>query len=106
MWLRESPSRRTLSRFITNFELVAEQVLLGKLFRIDGTDILVDHRDEDAKWNYDNAAHDYYYVYDCCVVTAANNIPIAAAFTPAKKSFRKQRCASRVTRSQSKLHAG
>jgi len=45
------PSRRTLSRFITDFELVAEdvfielvhelaeQIPLGKLFRINGTDI-------------------------------------------------------------------
>jgi len=48
------PSRRTLSRFIADFELVAEDVfielvhelaerhLLGKFFRIDGTDIPVD----------------------------------------------------------------
>ena len=66
-------TRRTLSRFITDFELVAEdvfidlvhelaeQVPLGKLFRIDGTDIPVDHRDEDAEWNYDHAEDDYYY---------------------------------------------
>ncbi|SFJ63279.1 hypothetical protein SAMN05443661_14920 [Natronobacterium gregoryi] len=62
-----------LSRFITDFELVAEdvfiqlvhelveQVLLGKLFRIDGTDIQVDHRDDDARWNYDHAEDDFYY---------------------------------------------
>jgi len=91
------PSRRTLSRFLTDFELVAEdvfielvhelaeQVPLGKLFRIDGTDIPVNHRDEDAQWNYDHAEDDYYYGYGCCVVTAAHNIPVAAAFTPAKK---------------------
>jgi hypothetical protein len=90
------PSRRTLSRFITDFELVAEdvfiklvhelaeQVPLGKLFRISGTDIPVDQRDEDADWNYDHAEDDY-YGYGCCVVTAAHNIPVAAAFTPAKK---------------------
>jgi hypothetical protein len=91
------PSRRTLSRFITDFELVAEdvfielvhklaeQVPLGKLFRIDGTDIPVNQRDEDADWNYDHAEDHHYYDYDCCVVTAAHNIPVAAAFTPAKK---------------------
>ena len=91
------PSRRTLSRFITDFKLVGEGVfidlvhelakryLLGKFFRIDGTDIPVDHRDEDAEWNHDHAEDDYYYGYGCCVVTAANNIPVAAAFTPAKK---------------------
>ena len=102
------PSRRTLSRFIADFELVAEdvfielvhelaeQVPLGKLFRIDGTDIRVDHRDEDAEWNYDHAEDDYYYGYGCCVVTAANNIPVAAAFTPAKKVD--QETAMRVTR--------
>jgi hypothetical protein len=102
------PSRRTLSRFITDFELVAEdvfievvhelaeQVPLGKLFRIDGTDIPVDQRDEDADWNYDHAEDDYYYGYGCCVVTAAHNIPVAAAFTPAKKVD--EETAMRVTR--------
>lgn len=101
------PSRRTLDRFITDFDLVAEdvfielvhelaeQVPLGKLFRIDGTDIPVDQRDEDAQWNYDHAEDDFYYGYGCCVVTAANNIPVAAAFTPAKKID--QETAMRVT---------
>ncbi len=84
-------------RFITKFELIAEdvftelvqefaeQVPLGKLSRIDRTDISVDQRDEDAGWNYDHAENDYYYGYGCCVVTAAHNIPVAGAFTPAKK---------------------
>ena len=102
------PSRWTLSRFITDFALVAEnvfitlvhelaeQVPLGKLFRIDGTDIPVDHRDEDANWNYDHTEDDYYYGYGCCVVTAAHNIPVAAAFTPAKKVD--EETAMRVTR--------
>ena len=102
------PSRWTLSRFITDFALVAEnvfitlvhelaeQVPLGKLFRIDGTDIPVDHRDEDADWNYDHTEDDYYYGYGCCVVTAAHNIPVAAAFTPAKKVD--EETAMRVTR--------
>jgi hypothetical protein len=65
---------------------LAEQVPLGKLFCIDGTDIPVDQRDEDADWNYDHAEDDYYYGYGCCVTTAAYNIPVAAAFTPAKKA--------------------
>ena len=102
------PSRRTLSRFLTDFELVAEdvfiqlvhelaeQVPLGKLFRIDGTDIQADHRDDDAQWNYDHAEDDFYYGYGCCVVTAANNIPVAASFTPAKKVNKET--AMRVTR--------
>ncbi|NKE36547.1 transposase [Natronococcus sp. JC468] len=64
---------------------LAEPNLLGKLFRIDGTDIPVDHRDDDANWNYDHAEDDYYYRYGCCVVTAANSIPIATVFTPTKK---------------------
>lgn len=74
------PSWRMLSRFIGDFALVAEdvfielvqelaeQVPLGKLFRIDGTDISVDHRDDDAQWNYDYAADDFYYGYSYCVV--------------------------------------
>jgi len=102
------PSRWTLSRFVTNFALVAEnvftdlvhelaeQVPLGKLFRIDGTDIPVDKRDDEAAWNYDHTEDDYYYGYGCCVVTAANNIPVVAAFTPAKKVD--QETAMRVTR--------
>nr|WP_311173465.1 transposase [Halobellus sp. ZY16] len=105
------PSRRALSRFIADFELgaenvfidlvheFAEQVPLGKLFRIDGTDIPVGHRDEDGEWNYDHAEDDYYY--GCCVVTAANNIPVAAAFTPAKKVD--QETAMRVTHSLESL---
>ena len=32
--------------------------------------------------HYRHAVDDYYY--GCCVVTAAHNIPVAAAFTPAK----------------------
>jgi len=102
------PSRRTLSRFIADFALVAEdvfvelvhelaeQVPLGNLFRIDGTDIPVDRRDDDARWNYDHAEDGYYYGYGCCLVTAANNIPIAAAFTPTKRVD--QETAMRVTR--------
>jgi len=108
VWLRVSAVRRTLTRFITDFNLVAEdvfielvhelaeQVSLGKPFRIDGTDIPVDHRDDDAQWNYDHGADDYYYGYGCCVVTAAHNIPVAAAFTPAKKVDEEK--AMRVTR--------
>jgi hypothetical protein len=102
------PSRWTLSRFITNFALVAEnvfitlvhkiaeQVPLGKLFHIDGTDIPVDQRDGDADWNYDHTVDDYYYGYGCCVVTAADNIPVAAAFTSGKKVNEER--AVRVTR--------
>jgi len=33
--------------------------------------------------NYDDTEDKYYY--GCCVVTAANNITVAAPFTPAKK---------------------
>ncbi len=55
------PSQRTLSRFIADFELMPEDVFidlvheltkevpLGKLFRINGTDNPVDHRDEDTE---------------------------------------------------------
>jgi hypothetical protein len=102
------PERRTLDRFITDFALVAEdvfitlvhelaeQVPLGKLYRIDGTDIPVDHQDDDdAEWNYDHAEDDFYYGYGCCLVTAADNIPVAATFTPAKKVD--QETAMRVT---------
>ena len=71
--------------FIQLVHELAEQVPLGKLFRIDGTDIQADHRDDDAQWNYDHAEDDFYYGYGYCVVTAANNIPVAASFTPAKK---------------------
>lgn len=68
-----SLSRRTLSQFITDFELVAEdgfvklfyelaeRHLLGKVFRIDGTDSLVGHRDDHAGWNYDYTEDAYYH---------------------------------------------
>ena len=67
------PSRRTLSRFIADFALVAERMfiklvhelaerdLLDKLFRIDGRDIHGDQRNEDVQWNYDHAEDDFYY---------------------------------------------
>jgi hypothetical protein len=96
------PGRRTLSRFLADFELVAEnvflelvhelaeQVPLGKLFRIDGTDIPVNQRDDEGQWNYDHTEDDFYYGYGCCLVTAANKIPVVAAFTPAKKSIRRR----------------
>lgn len=102
------PSRWTVSRFITDFALLAEDILielvhelaeqisLGKLFRIDGTDIPVHQRDNDASWNYDHSKNEYYYGYGCCVITAAHNIPVAAAFTPAKKVD--QETAMRVAR--------
>jgi hypothetical protein len=60
---KRPPSRWALDRFITDFAVVAEkvfielvhelaeQVPLGKLFRIDGPDIPVSERDEDAQWN-------------------------------------------------------
>lgn len=101
------PSRRTLDRFIIDFESVAEDVFielvhelaeqlpLGKLFWIDGTDISANNRDEDAQWNYDHAEDEFYYGYGCCVVTAANNIPVGAAFTREKKV--NQETAMRVT---------
>jgi hypothetical protein len=81
--------------FITLVHELAEQVPLGKLYRIDGTDISVDHQDDDAQWNYDHAEDDFYYGYGCCLVTAADNIPVAATFTPAKKVD--QETAMRVT---------
>lgn len=102
------PSRRTLSQFITDFELVAEdvfielvhelaeQILLGELFCIGGTDIQLGHRDDDAQWNYDHAEDDFYYGYGCCVITAANNIPVVASFIPAKKVD--EETAMRITR--------
>jgi hypothetical protein len=105
-------------RFITDLALVAEnvfielvhelaeQVPLGKLFRIDGTDIPVDQCDDGAAWNYDHAEADYYYGYGCCVVTTANNIHLAAAFPHGKKSIRRRRYASLVTRWLLKLHIG
>jgi hypothetical protein len=64
--------------------------------RIDGTSIPVDQRDDDAAWNYDHTENDYYYAYGRRVVTAANDIPVAASFTPVKKVDRET--AMRVTR--------
>jgi hypothetical protein len=75
---------------------LAEQVPLGKLFRIDEIDILRVHHDGGAERNYDHTEDDYYQDYGCCVVTAANNIHFATAFTLGKKV--NQEMAMRVTR--------
>lgn len=65
------PSRQTLDRFISEFRPVtddvfiellhelAEQVPLDKLFRIDGTDIPFEQRDDDARWSYNHTEEDY-----------------------------------------------
>src|SRR5699024_9556917 len=107
VWIHASAGRRTLERFIAEFALVAEdvfitlvhelaeQVPLGKLYRMDGTDIPVNQQDGDAEWNYDHAEDDFYYGYGCYLVTSADNIPVAATFIPAKKVD--QETAMRVT---------
>lgn len=93
----ESPwSRGTLLRLITDFDFIAEtvfinwihklaeQVPLGKSFRIGGRNIPVDHTAEDAVWNCDHADNNYYYDYGYCVVTTTINIYATAAFAHRK----------------------
>ena len=65
-------------------------------FRIDSIDIQVLPWNDDASWNYDSTAEEFYYGFGCTVVTTGPKIPIAAEFTDAKQA--KQETAMCVTR--------
>jgi transposase len=123
-----SPSHESIRRFLIDLSSVVEDVfgylveqvadrdLLDNIYRIDGTDVHADHRDEEASWNYDPTAEGtdtepddsedaeqdtseeeqdeesdeddggYYYGYGCLVITAGPKLPVAAAFTEQKKT--------------------
>ena len=101
-------SRWTPSRFITDFALVTEDIfiklvhglvernLLGKLFRIDGTDIPVYQRDDEASWNYDHSEDEYYYGHGCCVVTAETTFRSQQRLLRRRRLMRRQRYPSDI----------
>ena len=64
-------------------------------FRIDSTDIMALPWNDDASWNYDPTAEQFYSGFGCTVVTTGAKIPIAAEFTDAKRA--KQEMVMRVT---------
>jgi hypothetical protein len=102
------PSRDAVDRFLTDLGHVVEDVfahlveqaavrgLLDMTHRIDSTDVEALPWNDDASWNYDPTAEEYYYGFGCTVVTTGPKIPIAAEFTDAKRA--KQETAMRVTR--------
>lgn len=125
--LDRPPSHESIRRFLIDLSIVVEDVfeylveqvadrdLLDNVYRIDGTDVRADRRDEEAPWNYDPTAEEgghesddsdeaeqdtseeeqdeesdedsdgYYYGYGCLVVTTGPKLPVAAAFTEKKK---------------------
>ncbi|MFB6300340.1 MAG: transposase [Halobacteriales archaeon] len=93
-----APSRDPIKRFRCNFSDVAEAVfgylveqaarrgLLSPTYRIDSTDVRAVPRDDsDGQWNHDPTADEKYFGYGCTLVTTANNVPVAAAFTDGKQ---------------------
>lgn len=93
-----APSRDPIKRFRSDFSANAEAIftylveqaarrgLLSLSFRIDSTDVRTTHRDDsDGSWNHDPTADEKYFGYGCTLVTTANNIPVAAAFTDGKQ---------------------
>ena len=105
------PLRDAVDRFLTDLGHVVEDVfarlveqaatrgLLNMTYRIDSTDMEALPWSDDASWNYDPTAEEYYYRFGCTVVTTGPKIPIAAEFTDARR-------AKRVTRSPSSSRSG
>jgi hypothetical protein len=104
-----APSRDPIKRFRSDFsanteaiftylvEQAARRGLLSLTFRIDSTDVRTTHRDDsDGSWNHDPTADEKYFGYGCTLVTTANNVPVAAAFTDGKQVD--EETAMRVTR--------
>ena len=75
--------------------LITQGGLLDMTFRIDSTDVVALPWNDDASWNSDPTAEEFYYGFGCTVVTTGSKIPIAAEFTDAKRA--KQETAMRVT---------
>ena len=108
-WLKRlrPPSRDAVNRFLTALGHAVEDVfarlveqtadggLLDMTFRIDSIDIEALPWNDDASWNYDPTAEEFYYGFGCTVVTTGPKIPIAAEFTDAKRA--KQETAMHVT---------
>jgi hypothetical protein len=93
-----APSRDPIKRFRSNFSAVAEAIfdylveqaarrgLLSPTYRIDSIDVRTTVRDDsDGSWNHDPTADEKYFGYGCTLVTTANNVPVAAAFTDGKQ---------------------
>ncbi len=91
------PSRDTVDRFLTDLELVVDDVfdrlssrqacrgLLDSTYRIDSTHVTAIQYNDEATWNYDSTAEEHYYGFGCVIVSAGPKIPIAAEFTQRKQ---------------------
>ena len=114
IWLscgfEKPPSRDTVDRFLTDLELVVDDVfdrlveqaacrgLLDSMSRIDSTHVTAIQYNDDATWNYDSTAEEHYYGFGCVIVSAGPKIPIAAEFTQRKQINTETASASCVTR--------
>lgn len=104
----QPPSRDTVDRFLTDLEHVIDEVfdqlveqaatrgLLDSTYRIDSTHVEAIRWNDDASWNYDPTAEEYYYGFGCTIVSTGAKIPIAVEFTEAKQSS--EETAMRITR--------
>ena len=92
------PSRDTVDRFLTDLEQVVDDVfarlveqaayrgLLDSTYRIDSTHVTAIQYNDEATWNYDPTAEEYYYGFGCTIVSTGAKIPIAAEFTQRKQA--------------------
>ncbi len=59
-------------------EQAAGRGLLDSTFRIDSTDLEALTWNDEALWNYDPKAEEYYYGFGLKIVSAGSKIPVAA----------------------------
>jgi hypothetical protein len=87
-----------VDRFLTDFEHVVDEVfdLLDLTYCIDSTDVRAMPADPDASKCYDPTEDEYYYGFGCTIVSTGAKVPIAAEFTLAKTSARRDGDAQHV----------
>ncbi len=90
-------SRDTVDRFLTDLELVVDDVfdqlveqstcrsLLDSTYRIDSTHVTAIQYNDEATWSYDSTAEEHYYGFGCVIVSTGPKVPIAAEFTQRKQ---------------------
>ena len=67
------------------------------VYCIDSTDVRTMLADQGGSKCYDPTAKEYYYGYDCTIVSTGSKIPIAAEFTESKQAPEETASASPVT---------
>ena len=96
--LDKPPSRDTIDRFLTDLEHIIDNIfdhlvdqaatrgLLDSTYSIDSTHVEAIQYNDDASWNYDPTAEEYYYGFGCTIISTGAKIPIATEFTQAKQA--------------------